>query len=61
MRIIILEARNIFNPGFYFGLRVAGERDLQMANQGVPEEHAGDGLEHRQDQGWREHVSAARE
>lgn len=35
-----------------------GERDLQMANQRVPEELAGNGLEHRQDQGWREHVSA---
>lgn len=29
-----------------------------MANQGVPEEYAGNGLEHRQDKGWREHVSA---
>lgn len=39
----------------------SGEGDLQMANQRVPEEHAGNGLERRQDQGWREHVSAAGE
>lgn len=35
-----------------------GERDLPMANKRVPEEYAGNGLEHRQDEGWREHVSA---
>lgn len=31
-RIIIQEARSIVNLSFYSGLRVAGERDLQMAN-----------------------------
>ena len=45
-------------PGVNLCFYAAGEGDLQMANQRVPEEHAGNELEHRQDQGWREHVSA---
>lgn len=32
LRIIIQEACSVFHLSFYFGLRAAGKRDLQMAN-----------------------------
>lgn len=62
-KINIRETRNLkveasgLSPRHYFCLCASGERDLQMANQRVPEEYASNGLEHRQDQGWRKHVS----
>lgn len=38
-----------------------GERDLPLASEGVFEEHAGHGLEHREDQRGRGHVPTKRE
>lgn len=39
----------------------AGKRDVPLACEGGAEEHAGYGLEHREDQGGRSHVPATRE
>lgn len=39
----------------------AGERNVPLASEGVTEEHVGYGLEHREDQGGRGHVSTTRE
>lgn len=58
MLLFVVKAVRVVIDEYFFH---PGERDLPLASEGVFEEYAGHGLEHREDQGGRRHVPTKRE